>query len=189
MDESAFETKEERALWSTFTSLRSKIHPGTTSLTNTRVWCVDSVAELNPFLYFFYPLVHYLSFTMLQTWKWMISLKHLPISYNHWRISSTMSLLWWYVYYKCHWSTRATWFSIWVQARAWAKLYILQTRMCSSLVFYVSEPNAKRALKCFSASDSWLQEDERIRKNRLALLRKISDLPKGIVDLSILPGF
>ncbi|GFP90523.1 glycine--tRNA ligase 2 chloroplastic/mitochondrial [Phtheirospermum japonicum] len=32
-------------------------------------------------------------------------------------------------------------------------------------------------------------EDERIRTNRLALLRKISDLPKGIVDLSILPGF
>ncbi|CAA2991817.1 glycine--tRNA ligase, chloroplastic mitochondrial 2 isoform X1 [Olea europaea subsp. europaea] len=32
-------------------------------------------------------------------------------------------------------------------------------------------------------------EDERIRKNRLALLKKISDLPKGIADLSILPGF
>ncbi|KAL6494135.1 Glycine--tRNA ligase, chloroplastic/mitochondrial 2 [Orobanche gracilis] len=32
-------------------------------------------------------------------------------------------------------------------------------------------------------------EDERIRKNRLALLLKISDLPKGIADLSILPGF
>ncbi|KAG6393352.1 hypothetical protein SASPL_147591 [Salvia splendens] len=32
-------------------------------------------------------------------------------------------------------------------------------------------------------------EDERIRKNRLALLRNISLLPKGIVDLSILPGF
>ncbi|PIM99029.1 Glycine--tRNA ligase [Handroanthus impetiginosus] len=32
-------------------------------------------------------------------------------------------------------------------------------------------------------------EDERIRMNRLVLLRKISDLPKGIADLSILPGF
>ncbi|CAM8991944.1 unnamed protein product [Rhodiola kirilowii] len=32
-------------------------------------------------------------------------------------------------------------------------------------------------------------EDERIRKNRLALLKKIADLPKGIVDLSLLPGF
>ncbi|KAL6495344.1 hypothetical protein OROGR_029907 [Orobanche gracilis] len=34
------------------------------------------------------------------------------------------------------------------------------------------------------------EEDERIRKNRLALLLKISDLPKGMIaDLSILPGF
>ncbi|XP_051121510.1 glycine--tRNA ligase, chloroplastic/mitochondrial 2 isoform X2 [Andrographis paniculata] len=32
-------------------------------------------------------------------------------------------------------------------------------------------------------------EDEKIRTNRLALLRRISDLPKGIADLSILPGF
>ncbi|PON58809.1 Glycine-tRNA ligase [Parasponia andersonii] len=32
-------------------------------------------------------------------------------------------------------------------------------------------------------------EDERIRKNRLALLKKIADLPKGIADLSVLPGF
>jgi hypothetical protein len=33
------------------------------------------------------------------------------------------------------------------------------------------------------------QEDERIRKNRLALLNKIADLPRGIADLSVLPGF
>ncbi|KAF5195431.1 Glycine--trna ligase beta subunit, partial [Thalictrum thalictroides] len=32
-------------------------------------------------------------------------------------------------------------------------------------------------------------EDERIRKNRLALLKNIADLPKGIADLSVLPGF
>ncbi|XP_062173999.1 glycine--tRNA ligase, chloroplastic/mitochondrial 2 isoform X2 [Alnus glutinosa] len=32
-------------------------------------------------------------------------------------------------------------------------------------------------------------EDERIRKNRLSLLRKIADLPRGIADLSVLPGF
>ncbi|KAJ6879316.1 glycine--tRNA ligase [Populus alba x Populus x berolinensis] len=32
-------------------------------------------------------------------------------------------------------------------------------------------------------------EDERIRKNRLALLNKIADLPRGIADLSVLPGF
>lgn len=32
-------------------------------------------------------------------------------------------------------------------------------------------------------------EEERIRKNRLALLKKIADLPKGMADLSLLPGF
>ncbi|KAK1558545.1 hypothetical protein Q3G72_003553 [Acer saccharum] len=32
-------------------------------------------------------------------------------------------------------------------------------------------------------------EEERIRKNRLALLKKIADLPRGIADLSVLPGF
>ncbi|KAH0980588.1 hypothetical protein GBA52_007765 [Prunus armeniaca] len=32
-------------------------------------------------------------------------------------------------------------------------------------------------------------EEERVRRNRLALLKKISDLPSGIADLSILPGF
>ncbi|RWR78792.1 glycine--tRNA ligase, chloroplastic/mitochondrial 2 isoform X1 [Cinnamomum micranthum f. kanehirae] len=32
-------------------------------------------------------------------------------------------------------------------------------------------------------------EDERVRKNRLTLLQKIADLPKGIADLSVLPGF
>jgi glycyl-tRNA synthetase len=33
------------------------------------------------------------------------------------------------------------------------------------------------------------QEDENIRNNRLALLKKIAGLPKGIADLSVLPGF
>ncbi|CAI0446246.1 unnamed protein product [Linum tenue] len=32
-------------------------------------------------------------------------------------------------------------------------------------------------------------EDESIRKNRLALLKRIADLPRGIADLSVLPGF
>ncbi|KAL8268429.1 hypothetical protein R6Q59_002227 [Mikania micrantha] len=32
-------------------------------------------------------------------------------------------------------------------------------------------------------------EDVKIRNNRLALLREISELPKGIIDLSVLPGF
>ncbi|XP_038682833.1 glycine--tRNA ligase, chloroplastic/mitochondrial 2 isoform X2 [Tripterygium wilfordii] len=32
-------------------------------------------------------------------------------------------------------------------------------------------------------------EEERIRNNRLALLKKIADLPRGVADLSVLPGF
>ncbi|KAL2933936.1 Glycine--tRNA ligase chloroplastic/mitochondrial 2 [Bienertia sinuspersici] len=32
-------------------------------------------------------------------------------------------------------------------------------------------------------------EDEQVRNNRLSLLKKIADLPRGIVDLSSLPGF
>ncbi|KAJ1692807.1 hypothetical protein LUZ63_009505 [Rhynchospora breviuscula] len=34
-----------------------------------------------------------------------------------------------------------------------------------------------------------MAEDEKIRNNRLALLKKIAGLPKGITDLSVLPGF
>ncbi|WOK97149.1 glycine--tRNA ligase, chloroplastic/mitochondrial 2 isoform X1 [Canna indica] len=32
-------------------------------------------------------------------------------------------------------------------------------------------------------------EDETIKNNRLAILKRIADLPKGIADLSVLPGF
>ncbi|XAR63269.1 Glycine--tRNA ligase [Bertholletia excelsa] len=32
-------------------------------------------------------------------------------------------------------------------------------------------------------------DDEKIRRNRLCLLKKIADLPRGIADLSVLPGF
>ena len=34
-----------------------------------------------------------------------------------------------------------------------------------------------------------MQEDEIVRKNRFAMLKKIADLPRGISDLSVLPGF
>lgn len=88
VDEGAFETKEERALWSTFTSLKTKIRPDME---------VDDFVEASSDL-----------------------LQPLEDFFNH--------------------------------------------------VFV-------------------MVEDERIRKNRLALLKKISDLPKGIADLSILPGF
>uniref|UniRef100_A0A0E0HJK6 glycine--tRNA ligase n=1 Tax=Oryza nivara TaxID=4536 RepID=A0A0E0HJK6_ORYNI len=34
-----------------------------------------------------------------------------------------------------------------------------------------------------------MAEDEKVRNNRLALLTKVASLPKGIADLSVLPGF
>lgn len=34
-----------------------------------------------------------------------------------------------------------------------------------------------------------VQEEEAVRRNRLAWLRDIAALPKGILDLSLLPGF
>ncbi|GER49379.1 glycine--tRNA ligase beta subunit [Striga asiatica] len=88
VDEAAFETAEERALWSTFTSLRKKIHPDME---------VDDFVEA--------------SFDLVQP------------------------------------------------------------------------------LEDFFNNVFVMVEDERIRNNRLALLQKISNLPSGIVDLSILPGF
>ncbi|KAI3796619.1 hypothetical protein L1987_39297 [Smallanthus sonchifolius] len=44
-------------------------------------------------------------------------------------------------------------------------------------------------LEDFFAHVFVMVEDEKIRKNRLALLREISELPRGIIDLSVLPGF
>lgn len=34
-----------------------------------------------------------------------------------------------------------------------------------------------------------LQDDERLRNNRLVLLKRVASLPKGIAELSMLPGF
>ncbi|XP_076892585.1 glycine--tRNA ligase, chloroplastic/mitochondrial 2 isoform X2 [Bidens hawaiensis] len=44
-------------------------------------------------------------------------------------------------------------------------------------------------LEDFFAHVFVMVEDEKIRKNRLALLREISELPRGVIDLSVLPGF
>lgn len=88
VDEAAFETDEERALWSTFLSLRSKIHPG---------------IEVEDF------------------------------------VEASVQLL--------------------------------------------------QPLEDFFNNVFVMVEDEKIRKNRLSLLKKIADLPKGIADLSVLPGF
>ena len=44
-------------------------------------------------------------------------------------------------------------------------------------------------LSLFSPISVCCQEDERVRNNRLALLTQIASLPRGIADLSKLPGF
>ncbi|KAM3685534.1 hypothetical protein ACJW31_11G125100 [Castanea mollissima] len=88
VDEAAFETNEERALWSAFMSVKNKIHPGIE---------IDDFVEISSQL-----------------------LQPLEEFFNH--------------------------------------------------VFV-------------------MVEEERIRKNRLALLRDIADLARGIADLSVLPGF
>lgn len=36
---------------------------------------------------------------------------------------------------------------------------------------------------------SGAQEEEELRNNRLALLTSVANLPRGIADLSVLPGF
>lgn len=48
MDEGAFETKEEKALWCTFTSLKAKIRPGITlSPVFNFLFCNDEVTYLH----------------------------------------------------------------------------------------------------------------------------------------------
>ncbi|XP_057492068.1 glycine--tRNA ligase, chloroplastic/mitochondrial 2 isoform X1 [Actinidia eriantha] len=88
VDEATFETEEERALWSTFLSLRSKIHPG-------------------------------------------------------------------------------------IKVEDFVKTSV-----------ELSQP-----LEDFFNNVFVMVEDENIRNNRLSLLKKIADLPRGIADLSVLPGF
>ncbi|XP_028551432.1 glycine--tRNA ligase, chloroplastic/mitochondrial 2-like [Dendrobium catenatum] len=44
-------------------------------------------------------------------------------------------------------------------------------------------------LEDFFESVYVMTDDLRVRNNRLALLKRIADLPKGIADLSVLPGF
>ncbi|XP_020584417.1 glycine--tRNA ligase, chloroplastic/mitochondrial 2 [Phalaenopsis equestris] len=46
-----------------------------------------------------------------------------------------------------------------------------------------------RPLEDFFKSVYVMTDDQRVRNNRLALLKRIADLPKGIADLSVLPGF
>ncbi|XP_024026461.1 glycine--tRNA ligase, chloroplastic/mitochondrial 2 isoform X2 [Morus notabilis] len=55
--------------------------------------------------------------------------------------------------------------------------------------FFDASTQLLKPLEDFFDSVFVMVDDERIRKNRLALLKKIADLPRGIADLSVLPGF
>ncbi|XP_022973888.1 glycine--tRNA ligase, chloroplastic/mitochondrial 2 isoform X1 [Cucurbita maxima] len=55
--------------------------------------------------------------------------------------------------------------------------------------FFEISSNLIQPLEDFFEHVFVMVDDEKIRKNRLALLKKIADLPRGIADLSLLSGF
>ncbi|GMN55646.1 hypothetical protein TIFTF001_024756 [Ficus carica] len=55
--------------------------------------------------------------------------------------------------------------------------------------FFDASAELLQPLEDFFDSVFVMVEEERIRNNRLALLKKIADLPRGVADLSVLPGF
>ncbi|CAM6125405.1 unnamed protein product [Calypogeia fissa] len=56
-------------------------------------------------------------------------------------------------------------------------------------VFVEASQSLVDPLEAFFTNVFVMAEDERVRNNRLALLTTIANLPKGIADLSVLPGF
>ncbi|KAJ4849471.1 hypothetical protein Tsubulata_021166 [Turnera subulata] len=73
----------------------------------------------------------------------------------------------------------------------WMRLYLrLMRELCGALSCL---QNAKSILPLedFFNNVFVMEEDERIRNNRVALLKKIAgpDLPRGVADLTVLPGF
>ncbi|XP_031397010.1 glycine--tRNA ligase, chloroplastic/mitochondrial 2 isoform X1 [Punica granatum] len=55
--------------------------------------------------------------------------------------------------------------------------------------FFDSSAQLVQPLEDFFNNVFVMVENTKIRENRLALLKQIADLPKGIADLSVLPGF
>ncbi|KAL1535783.1 Glycine--tRNA ligase, chloroplastic/mitochondrial 2 [Salvia divinorum] len=78
------------------------------------------------------------------------------------------------------------------ESNLWSTFTLLRSKIHSDMEvddFVEASSCLLQPLEDFFNNVFVMVEDERIRKNRLALLRNISLLPKGIVDLSILPGF
>ncbi|CAN6566503.1 unnamed protein product [Malus baccata var. baccata] len=74
----------------------------------------------------------------------------------------------------------------------WNSFLSVQNKICHGIEvdeFVAVSSQLLQPLEDFFNHVFVMVEEERIRKNRLALLKKVSDLPRGVADLSILPGF
>ncbi|KAK4782690.1 hypothetical protein SAY86_007064 [Trapa natans] len=74
----------------------------------------------------------------------------------------------------------------------WNAFLAVKNRISSDVevdTFIESSAQLVQPLEDFFNNVFVMVEDNKIRENRLALLKKIADLPKGIADLSLLPGF
>lgn len=74
----------------------------------------------------------------------------------------------------------------------WNAFQSVQSRINPSVgidVFIEASVQLIQPLEDFFNNVFVMAEDENLRKNRLALLGRIASLPRGIADLSLLPGF
>ncbi|XP_017226569.1 glycine--tRNA ligase, chloroplastic/mitochondrial 2 isoform X1 [Daucus carota subsp. sativus] len=74
----------------------------------------------------------------------------------------------------------------------WTTFLLLRSKIHPGIEvdeFFENSSQLLQPLEDFFEHVFVMVDDEKLRKNRLALLQKIAGLPKGIVDLSLLPGF
>ncbi|XP_057817373.2 glycine--tRNA ligase, chloroplastic/mitochondrial 2 isoform X1 [Cryptomeria japonica] len=74
----------------------------------------------------------------------------------------------------------------------WSAFQNAQSRISPSVeidVFIEASVQLVQPLEHFFSNVFVMTEDEKLRNNRLALLGRIANLPRGIADLSVLPGF
>ncbi|KAF3445590.1 hypothetical protein FNV43_RR10766 [Rhamnella rubrinervis] len=74
----------------------------------------------------------------------------------------------------------------------WSAFLSVKSKICADIEvdeFVDASMQLLEPLEDFFNNVFVMVEEEKIRQNRLALLKKIADLPRGIADLSVLPGF
>ncbi|XP_060673188.1 glycine--tRNA ligase, chloroplastic/mitochondrial 2 isoform X2 [Ziziphus jujuba] len=74
----------------------------------------------------------------------------------------------------------------------WSTFLSVKSKICPGIEideFVDTSSQLIQPLEDFFNNVFVMVEEEKIRNNRLALLKKIADLPRGIADLSVLPGF